>query len=236
MGSSAQIVGDDSMVIADERNGVADERMGVDGSTETIAENVTQLEKLANGVLDLSITPRAIAHCNELVTLDKDLEKVKASLSAQSKTAKLWISTVSGIHQIHQRLYQLWEAGDVGEPPSCSEQVPQPICSDQAYIHYAKSARLYLQEMQKLPTSHTRLYSIFVEDGFHTVRWSPRQWSGLWTDLIIEQVLMRSLKSRGGLTRGRGTESVRHQWVYTMHACATVWWWFLEFRPLGAFL
>ena len=45
MGSSAQIVGDDSMVIADERNGVADERMGVDGSTEKIAENVTQLEK-----------------------------------------------------------------------------------------------------------------------------------------------------------------------------------------------
>ena len=91
MGSADQIVGDDSMVIADERNGVADERMGVDGSTEKIAENVTQLEKLANGVLDLSITPRAIAHCNELVTLDKDLEKVKASLSGQSKTAKLWI-------------------------------------------------------------------------------------------------------------------------------------------------
>ena len=37
-----------------------------------------------------------------------------------------------------------------------------------------------------------------------------------WSDLIIEQVMMRSIKSRGGLTRGRGfTESTRHQWVHT---------------------
>ena len=34
---------------------------------------------------------------------------------------------------------------------------------------------------------------------------------------------MKSIKSRGGLTRGRGmTDSVRHQWVYTNHACAAI--------------
>ncbi len=34
---------------------------------------------------------------------------------------------------------------------------------------------------------------------------------------------MRSIKSRGGLTRGRGiTESVRTQWIYSMHECAGV--------------
>ncbi len=34
---------------------------------------------------------------------------------------------------------------------------------------------------------------------------------------------MRSIKSRGGLTRGRGiTESVRLQWIYTMHKCAGI--------------
>jgi len=34
---------------------------------------------------------------------------------------------------------------------------------------------------------------------------------------------MRSIKSRGGLTRGRGfTESVRHQWVHTAHQCAII--------------
>ena len=46
---------------------------------------------------------------------------------------------------------------------------------------------------------------------------------GLWTDIVIEQDLMRSLESRGGLTRGRGmTESVRKLWVYSMHACAAI--------------
>ena len=35
--------------------------------------------------------------------------------------------------------------------------------------------------------------------------------------------MMRSIKSRGGLTRGRGiTETVRLQWIYSMHKCAGV--------------
>ena len=39
--------------------------------------------------------------------------------------------------------------------------------------------------------------------------------NGLWTDLTMEQVLMVSMKSRGGLTHGRGlTDSVRNQWVH----------------------
>ena len=35
--------------------------------------------------------------------------------------------------------------------------------------------------------------------------------------------MMRSIKSRGGLTRGRGfSESMRHQWVHTAHQCAVI--------------
>ena len=49
----------------------------------------------------------------------------------------------------------------------------------------------------------------FATHGYHTVRHSDRYSAGLWSDLIIEQVLMSSLKSRGGPTTGRGsTESV----------------------------
>lgn len=50
-----------------------------------------------------------------------------------------------------------------------------------------------------------------------------RYWSGLSTDLVIEQVLKRSLKTSGGLTRGRGmTEAQRLAWVMSMPACAEV--------------
>ena len=91
------------------------------------------------------------------------------------------------------------------------------------HSNYAKSARLYLQMMKELPTTFPDLYEQFSHKGYHTVRRSNRFWNGIWTDLAIEQVLMRSLKTRGGLTRGRGmTENVILTWVHTMHACAQV--------------
>ena len=86
------------------------------------------------------------------------------------------------------------------------------------HIHYAKSDRLYVQELRKLPSTHPWLHQKFIE-GYPTMRRSEILWAGLWTDIVIEQVLMRSMKSRGGLTM---TESVRQQWVYSMHACAAI--------------
>ena len=53
------------------------------------------------------------------------------------------------------------------------------------------------------------------------IRRSDRYWAGLWPDLIIEQVMMKSIKSRGGLTRGSGmSEIVRTTWIYSLHATA----------------
>ena len=55
------------------------------------------------------------------------------------------------------------------------------------------------------------------------MRRSERQWAGLWTDIVTGKVEIRSLKSGGGLTRGRGmTEKVQQQWLYSTHACAAI--------------
>lgn len=90
------------------------------------------------------------------------------------------------------------------------------------HISYAKSARFYVQQMQELYVSHPWLHHQFVT-GLHAVRRGDRYWSGLWSDLTIEQTLMRSVKSQGGLTRGRGmSESVRHLWVLSLSQCAGV--------------
>ena len=63
---------------------------------------------------------------------------------------------------------------------------------------------------KKLHVEYPWVYRNFAINEYHKVRCSDRYWSGLWTDLIIEQVMMRSLKTSGGITRGRGiTESVR---------------------------
>ena len=43
------------------------------------------------------------------------------------------------------------------------------------------------------------------------------------SDLIIEQVLLRAVKSVGGLTRGRGfSQSTRDQWALTAHQTASL--------------
>jgi len=61
------------------------------------------------------------------------------------------------------------------------------------------------------------------QDSLHVVQRSDRYWAGLSTDLAIEQVLMRSVKTCGGLTRGRGmSESQRLTWLSSMPSCADV--------------
>ena len=77
--------------------------------------------------------------------------------------------------------------------------------------------------MLELETNFPWVHTSFSEHVYHTVRRSDRFWASIWTDLTIEQVMMRSIKSRGGLTRGRGvTESVRTMWVNTTHRCSHV--------------
>ena len=84
------------------------------------------------------------------------------------------------------------------------------------HINYAKSARLYIQQMQSSQEDHPWLSEQFTK-GEHAVKRSNHSWAELWFDLVIEQTLTRSVKSRGGLTRGCGmNESVRHMWVLTL--------------------
>lgn len=97
-----------------------------------------------------------------------------------------------------------------------------PYFAASGHTLYAKSDYVYLQEMLKLPEIHPDVYQKFKE-GYHVVRHTDRYWAGLFTDLIIEQVLMRSAKTHGGLTRGRGmTEMQRLVWILSMPACTSM--------------
>ncbi|MES9882369.1 MAG: hypothetical protein ABW185_15970 [Sedimenticola sp.] len=184
-------------------------------------EQVNGVQKLIDDVLDQSIPPDAIADSPDLTALNEAVESTKTVLSTKSRTAKLWIHCLQYIEVIKEFIscerLGIWEGHLIAVGKFLN------LFAATGHMHYAKSARLYLQTMRELPQSHTWLYNRFSEEGYHTVRRSDRLWAGLWTDLVIEQVMMRSLKSRGGLTRGRGmTESVRQQWVYSLHACAAV--------------
>jgi hypothetical protein len=71
-----------------------------------------------------------------------------------------------------------------------------PYLAASGHNLYVKSAHVYLQDMLELEQTHPNLDAAF-KSGLHVVRRSDRFWSGLSTDLVIEQALMRSIKSIG---------------------------------------
>ena len=88
-----------------------------------------------------------------------------------------------------------------------------PVFAAAGHFNYLRSAHYYLQEMSNLAEKYPDVHRRFV-DGFHVVRRSNQFWAGLSSDLVIEQTLMRSLKSTGGLTRGSGmTEDMHNLWT-----------------------
>ncbi|KAG1647735.1 hypothetical protein GQR58_030367 [Nymphon striatum] len=165
---------------------------------------------------------------DEELTKSKVLEKVHGAignkmnhLSTTSRTAKLWIQYISYIDVIKQFI----AAERTGNWKNHLETMAQMLnlFAATGHYHYAKSARLYLQMMAELPSTYPDLHEKFTSNGYHVVRRSDRFWSGLWPDLTIEQVLMRSLKTRGGVTRGRGmSENVMLTCIHSMHTCAKV--------------
>ena len=98
-----------------------------------------------------------------------------------------------------------------------------PYFAASGHHFYLKSAYLYLQCMNNLETTHPGIFHHFRINGLHVVRTSERYWGGLSTDLVIEQKLMRSVKTTGGLTRGKGMGEVeRTIWLLSTPICAEV--------------
>ena len=77
--------------------------------------------------------------------------------------------------------------------------------------------------MLELQDKFHDVHEYFVSLGYHAVQCTDKFWSGLWSDLIIEQAPMRAVKSVGGLIGGRGfTQGTRDQWALTAHQYASL--------------
>ena len=82
-------------------------------------------------------------------------------------------------------------------------------------------ARLYVQLMksyEKGSPGESAIIKTFKESGSHVVRYSSYEWSGVWSDLSIEQTLMKADKPGGGISSGRfrNGESAYRLWVQTL--------------------
>ena len=182
---------------------------------------IEEIKALLDDVLGGKATRADIGNSRVLQSICSKIEMRKSILATISQTARLWIQYADYIDVV-KLFITAARIGDWHLHLLAAEKMLNLFAAT-GHVHYVKSTRPYLQLVYDLSETSPWLYNKFAEEGYHTIRRSKRYWSGLWSDLAIEQVMLKSLKSRGGLTTGRGmTERVRHQWVHSMHRCSSV--------------
>ncbi|KAJ8043553.1 hypothetical protein HOLleu_10691 [Holothuria leucospilota] len=181
----------------------------------------TLLTETVNSFINGSTSLEEALASEEFIYTSQQLESIKYHFSTHSRTGKLWIQHMGYIDLI--KTFIIAERIGNWELHLHALSGMINLFAASGHHHYAKSARLHLQDMYNLNQNYPWVYQCFSSKGFHSIRRSNKVWAGLWTDLVIEQTLMRSTKSRGGLTHRRGvTETVRNLWVGSMHRCASV--------------
>ncbi|KAE8745769.1 hypothetical protein FOCC_FOCC007485 [Frankliniella occidentalis] len=160
--------------------------------------------------------PSVVADNDIVRDLCTSLERAGEEAAAQSNTARLWWQHFKLVGLV-RRYVRAERVGDWELHLECVREM-LPYFHAAGHIHYAKAAHLYVQQMEELQGRCADA----AREGLFTVHRKPDHWTGVWTDMVIEQGLMRLIKTSGGLP-GRGfTESVILEWVLSAPAVLEV--------------
>ena len=173
--------------------------------TEQVTANVDKTDNIDNSILhdvvqlydslmEEEISLDEIYSSEKVRSLHEKLCEEKEKLCT-NRTAALWLQYMDMI-SILQTFIRSERTGDWQQHLLAVRKM-LPYFAASGHNLYLKSAYIYLQNMLQLPIDHPTVYQAFMS-GNHVVRRSDRVWAGLSTDLVIEQVLMRSVKSTGG--------------------------------------
>ena len=155
-----------------------------------------------------------VENSEDLASIDCELNQLRSSLcNSSNKTAELWLEYQKAIG-IVRMLITADSTGDWNLHKTAIS-LSIPIFAAAGHHNYVKSSYLYLQNILNLHTLNPEVYAVCSSGNFVSRR-SNRFYAGL-SDLMIEQVLMMSLKTRGGVTRGTGlSELQRTKWILSM--------------------
>ena len=150
-------------------------------------------EKLVGG----TVTVEDVRESDVLNRIKHRLHKHAVSAKMSSRTGSLWVQYMGMVDFLRKYI----RAERTGNCALHSQTIQNmlPYLTASGHNLYTKSTRVYLQQMANLKEEHPDVHQRF-EDGLHVIRRSDRLWAGLSSDLIIDQVLMRSMKTSGGLT------------------------------------
>ena len=175
---------------------VATSAAAEDFSVHLLREGIDIYERLMDG----KIKPEDV-HDNDVIDyIAKRLDNISKSMKAP-RTSTLWLQYMR-MPDILRKFIKAERTGDWQLHLRSTYEILSYFAAS-GHNLYAKSAYIYLQSMRKLEETNPEVYEAFVK-GHHVSRRSDRFWADLSTDLVIEQVLMRSVKTTGGLTRVRG--------------------------------
>ena len=201
-------------------------QLPIEPLSDFFKEMESQYKQMTHEEMKLLYKQMMDGHPMEELCNSYTLEKIEESLISQkqrlysSRTAKLWLQYMDLV----DLLKKFVKAERLGIWPLHLQATMEmlPFFGATGHNNYLKSSHMYVQEMQDLTNSHPDIYHHFC-NGLHVVRRSDRLWGGLSSDLIIEQCLMRNLKTSGGLTHGSGmSELQRNIWTLSMPACVKV--------------
>ena len=166
--------------------------------------------KVLNNLLDDASQFDTLCKSTVLKDVSQKMKQKMESLQG-NQTSRLWLQYLNMLSILHAFIKA--ERTGCWELHLQATQQMLPFFAATGHNLYAKSTYLYLQKMFELETTHPDVHRHFLQ-GHHVIRRSDRYWAGLSSDLVIEQVLMRGLKTSGGLTRGRGFGEIqRLLWI-----------------------
>ncbi|CAH2005907.1 unnamed protein product [Acanthoscelides obtectus] len=173
-------------------------------------------EKLADFLNDEDRSHILLANEKECVEeLKTKFSEMLQAIANRGATAKLWIQYFEMVTLVKLFI----EAERTGNWNLHLQVVYQmlPYFHASGHFLYARCCHLYLQDMHSLKDKMSaQEYEMFTGGGF-TARRTSKFWCGTWTDMTIEQSLMRIMKITGGLTHGRGvSESILCKWTKGM--------------------
>lgn len=167
-------------------------------------------QELAEKYSSNSLTIKEINANSSAASLNQIIDDLLANTMEKGRKPKLWVQYLK-IVNIVKNFIAAERSGNWELHLSCVRNMLPYFHATGRHL-YAKCAHLYLRDMLNLDESTRNILSTNV-----AIRRSEKFWSGIWSDMTIEQTLMRSIKSIGGLVHGRSTtENVTNQWILSM--------------------
>ena len=182
---------------------------------ESSGPMVDSLKLDYQALLDGKVSEENTENWDTLLILHREVCKMK-DVEEGSRTGKLWLNFTKFM-AIVRMFIRAERTGNWGLHLEATYNM-LPFLAAAGHNNYTKSCRLYLQDCQR---SMCQCLKQQFNNGLFTIRRNSAMfWSGTWTDMTIEQCLMRSGKTSGGLINVTHKDSARMKWLLSAHIVA----------------